>query len=221
MPRPLPALNLRADFYSVAEGEHPRPKDVLHRPVLPGLLSCGRRDVPVRQVFCDGVGHLPLPEDPVDEPHRFRFFRHNLHLPILPFPVTEEGAVGQAGLAVRKPLPFPPCAVFRNAPALLLRQRGHDGNEQLALGVQRVDVFLLGIGLHAFLLQLPDRGEAVHRVPCEPAHRLGHDEIRSGFPGAACGETPWSRSAEQPVLSLNNRTPSIMPLFRLPLSGVS
>ena len=152
-------------------------KDVLHRPVPPGLLPRGRRDVPVRQIFRNGVGRLPLHEQPVDEPHRLRFFRHNFHLPFLPLPVYEEGTVGQADLAVRKPLPLPPCHVFGNGAGLFLRQRGHDGDEELALGVQRVDILFLEVDLHAFLLQLPNRGEAVHRVPCKPAHGLGDDEV--------------------------------------------
>ncbi len=108
-------------------------EDVLHRPVTPRFFPRGRRDAFVRQVFCDGAGRLPLHEHPVDEPHRLRLLRHNLHLSVLTLPVAEEGTAGQADLAVRKPLPFPSGHVFRNAPALLLRQRGHDGDEELAL----------------------------------------------------------------------------------------
>ena len=58
--------------------------------------------------------------------------------------------------------------IFQHGAGLLLRQRRHDGDEKLALGVQRVDVLFLEIDLHAFLLQLPDLGEAVHCVSCEP-----------------------------------------------------
>ena len=66
----------------------------------------------------------------------------------------------------------------RVLPAVIpLRQRGHDGDEQLAFGVRRVDVFLLEIDHHAFLLQLPNRGETVHCFSRKPVHRLSDDKV--------------------------------------------
>lgn len=44
--------------------------------------------------------------------------------------------------------------------------------------MQRVDVLFLEVDLHAFLLQFPDRCEAVHRIPCKPAHGLGDDKVK-------------------------------------------
>ena len=68
--------------------------DVLNRPVPSCLLPCGRGDAFIRQILCNGVGRLPLHEQPVNESHRLCLLRHDLHLPVLPFLVAEERTVG-------------------------------------------------------------------------------------------------------------------------------
>ena len=84
-------------------------------------------------------------------------------------------AVGDADLPIGEPFPLPPCDVLRNAPALLLCKRGHDGDQQLPFGVKCPDIFLFKIALAALFLQLPDGGKAVHGVPCEAGDALGHN----------------------------------------------
>ena len=54
---------------------------------------------------------------------------------------------------------------------------GHDRNEQLALGVQRVDVFLLEVDLDALFLELAHGSQAVHGVAGEAGDGLGDDEV--------------------------------------------
>lgn len=111
---------------------------------------------------------MPLQEQSVYFPYRLRLFFVNDKVPVLAPVIAEEPAERHSDLAICKPLPHSPGAVLGNAPALLLRQRGHDGDEQLALGIESPDVLLLKIALAAVLLQLPDGGKAVYRVPCEP-----------------------------------------------------
>ena len=96
----------------------------------------------------DAIGRLPFEEQSVDAPHHLRFFRYDLRFAIFALAVTEEVLVGHGNLAVGKALPLAPGHVFRDAAALFLRKAGHDCNEQLALGVQRVDP---GDALHSFI----------------------------------------------------------------------
>ena len=111
---------------------------------------------------------MPLQEKTVDPADNFRLPLVDDKVPVLAPVIAEEPAERYADLPVCEPLPHAPGAVLRNAPALLLRQRGHDGDEQLPLGIESPDVLLLKIALAAVLLQLPDGGKAVYCVPCEP-----------------------------------------------------
>ena len=158
--------------------EHPA-----HRLLVPHVLACGRFDAPPCQFRGDGVGRHALKEQTENQPHGFRLLRvhHNLAR-LLVLVQAEEAAVGEADLAVREPLPLPPCDVFRDASAFLLRQTGHDGYQKLAFGIQRPDVFFLEVNLDARVFQLPHGGEAVHGVPREAAYALRYYSIYDTIP---------------------------------------
>ena len=141
------------------------------------------------QLLGDRRRHHALYEQAVDHLHGFRLLRHNARLPILTFFVAEELLVGHADLAIGKSFPLPPGDVLTDGAAFLLRQRGHDGDEQLALAVHRVDVLFLEVYLHAAFLELTDSGQRIHGVPRKPADRFRDDEIdlpRPARPGS-CG----------------------------------
>lgn len=65
--------------------------------------------------------------------------------------VAKKSLEGYGDLAVCEPLSLSPGAVLGNAAAFFLRQRGHNGDKQFSLAVQRPDVFLFKIDLHALL----------------------------------------------------------------------
>ena len=123
------------------------------------------------------MGRASLQEEAVNPADGLRLFLVDDEVPVLAPVVAQEPLERHRDLAVRETLPLPPGAVLRDAPALLLRQRGHDGQQQLALAVKRPDVLFLKVALHPVLLQLPDGREAVHRVPCEAGDALGDDEV--------------------------------------------
>ena len=113
-----------------------------------------------------------------NEPHRFCLLRIDHDLARLLILIqSEEAAVGKADLTVRHALPLSPSDVLGNGAALLLCKTRHDGDEQLPLGIQGPDVFLLEKNLYALVLQLSHRGKAVYRVPCETAYALGDDKV--------------------------------------------
>ena len=85
--------------------------------------------------------------------------------------------IGHADLAVSEPLLLAPGDILRDGSALLLGQGRHDGDQQLALAVQGVDVLLFKVDFHTFFLQFPDGGEAVHSIPGKATHTLGHDRV--------------------------------------------
>ena len=88
-------------------------------------------------------------------------------------------------LAVCKPLPLAPCAVLGNGSGLLLCQRGHNREQQLALAIEGPDVFFLKIALHIVFLQGSDGGKAVNRVSGKTADRLRDDQV--DLPGEGIG----------------------------------
>ena len=112
---------------------------------------------------------------------RLGFFLIDHHLAVLTPVVAEEPLERNHGLAIGEPLAPSPGDVERNAPAFLLRQRGHDRNQKLTLGVESPDVLFFKIDLRAVSLEFPDGGKAVHRVPCETADALGQNQ--PDFPG--------------------------------------
>ena len=142
---------------------------------MPFLFPCRRPYPFLRQPLGNGVWGMPLQEQTVYPADNFCFFFVQDHAAVLAFVIPKEMAVGDADFAIREPLPLPPCDVLRNAPALLLCKRRHDGDEQLPLGIECPDIFLFKIALTAFLLQFPDSGKAVHGIPCEAGYALGHN----------------------------------------------
>ena len=81
-----------------------------------------------------------------------------------------------------KPLPDTPLYILGNAPALLLREGGHDCQDHLRKGILCVNSFLFKINLYTVFLQFPYRLKGVNRVPGESADALGNDVVDfSGF----------------------------------------
>ena len=158
----------------------------LHHAGPPLAFAGGRWDAVSGESLGNGVAGLALHEKSVDAADDLGLVFHHLWEPVRPLPVAEELLVGKVDLAVREPLALAPGDVLRKGATLLLGQRGHDSDEQLALAVKGPDVLLLEVDLHAMLLQLADGGQAVHRVPGKAAHRLGDDEVY--LPGEGIGD---------------------------------
>ena len=57
------------------------------------------------------------------------------------------------------------------------RYRGNDGQQHLALAVQRVDVLFLKIDLHAVFFQFSDGGQRVHSISGKAGDALGDDQV--------------------------------------------
>lgn len=89
--------------------------------------------------------------------------------------IAEKPAERDGDFAVCKPFSLSPGAVFRNAPAFLLRKRGHDGQKKFTLSIECPDILLLEIDLCAVFFQLPYGRKAVHRVPGKSADALSHN----------------------------------------------
>ena len=76
-------------------------------------------------------------------------------------------------VAVLKPQPD----VLGKALAFLLGKRGHDGEQDFAFGIQRVDSLFLEENGDVLVLQLPDVFQAVEGVPGKAADRLGNHHV--------------------------------------------
>ena len=89
------------------------------------------------------------------------------------------------GLSLREILANAPFAIIRNALALLLRKRSEDGQHQLTVPAQTVDILLLKIDRNAQLLQLSYRFQQRHRVTGEAADGFCEHPVDSARP-AVC-----------------------------------
>ena len=161
-------------------------EDALHHAGSPLFLAGGRWNAISGEGLGNGVAGFSLHEKGVDAADDLGLVLHYLREPVRPLSVAEKLFIGEVDLTVREPLALTPGDVLRQGAALLLGQRGHDGNEQFTLGIEGPDVLLLEVDLHVMLLQLADGGQAVHRVSGKAAHRLGDDEV--DFPGEGIGD---------------------------------
>ena len=118
-------------------------QDGFDRTVLPIRPARGRGNTLLCQRGRNARRGLSIQKHPIDLPHdsglRFVDDRGTVCAAL----VAEEVPVGHRNLAVRDALAPAPCDVLGNAAALLLREARHDRDHQLALAVQRVDIFLL------------------------------------------------------------------------------
>ena len=152
-------------------------EDAQYSSRLPRFLASGRWDALRLKDRLDSVGRLSLQEQPINPAHDLRFLGHDLWLAVLTLAIPEEVLVRHGHLSVRKPLALTPCDVFGDVATLLLRQRGHDREQQLAFGIQRVDVLFLKVDLYAMLFQKPNGRQAVHRISGKAGNGLGDDEV--------------------------------------------
>lgn len=152
-------------------------EDAADRALAPVFAAAGRRDAPARELCRDGVERVAREEEAVDFFDRPGLLAVHDERAVRAFVVAEEPCIGDADLAVREALPLAPGRVLGNAAAFFLRERAHDGDEELAFRVERPDVFLLEINLDALVLELPHGGQAVDGVAGETADALRDDEV--------------------------------------------
>ena len=143
----------------------------------PDGLAAGRRDAVGSQVVGDGIGGVAPQELCVNAADNLRLFFVDHQVAVRPPVVAQESAEGHRNLAVGKALALTPGAVLGNAAALLLGQRGHDRQHQLALAVEGPDVLLLKVNLDALVLELADGGQAVDGVAGEAGDALGDNQV--------------------------------------------
>ena len=152
-------------------------QDAFHSALAPLFLAARRPDPHGCQLVGNRPVGKPCKELAVNKPDGLGFFRVYDQVSVLALVVTDEAAVGDRHLAVAYALAVPPGDVFRNAPAFLLGKARHDGDEQLALGIEGLGVFLFKVDLRAVLLELADGGKVVHCVSGETAEAFRDDQV--------------------------------------------
>lgn len=152
-------------------------KNAFHGADLPGLLTARGWNVIIHQVPRNIALRLTLHKHSVYEPYDFRFLGDDLGKTVCALSVAEELLVRKADLTVRKLLALAPGDVLGDGTAFLLRQGGHNRQEQFSLGVECPYVLLFKEDLNAFFLKLSYGGQAVHGVSCKTADRLGNDKV--------------------------------------------
>ena len=120
-----------------------------------------------------GPGEIALIE-PSDD---FRLFRNDLRLAILTLAVAIQLFILDADFASLHSTALAPCDIGGDGFTLRLGEGTGEGDPQLTVFLQRIDVFLLEDDCDAELFQCPDIVEAVHRVAGEAGDRLGQNHI--------------------------------------------
>ena len=133
-------------------------EDALHHLGPPHLFAARRGNTLVSEVGGDGRGGFTIEEQAVNQPDDHRLGLHNDRQPVRAFFIAEEAPVRKAYLSVCKTLALAPCDVLRNGAAFFLRQRGHDGNKQLAFSVQGADVLFFKENFNALFFELAHCG---------------------------------------------------------------
>ncbi len=112
--------------------------------------------------------------DPSDD---LRLFRNDLWLTILTFAVAIQLFILDADLSGFHGTAFTPCDIGGDGFTFRLGEGPGEGDSQLTVLLQRIDIFLLEDDCDAKLFERPDIVEAVHRVAGEAGNRLGQDHI--------------------------------------------
>lgn len=148
-----------------------------HHRLAPVLLSAGRGHAVLREAFRNGVRRVSFEKERVDSPHDLCLFLIDHQIAVRAAVVAERASEGHGDLAVSEALALTPDAVFGNAPAFLLRQRGHDGNHQLALAVEGPDILLFEAHLHAQPLQAAHPFQRVDGIPRKAREDFGENQV--------------------------------------------
>ena len=120
-----------------------------------------------------GSGEIALIE-PSDD---LRLFRNDLRLTILTLAVAIQLFILDADLSGFHGAALTPCDIGGDGFTFRLGEGTGEGDPQLAVLLQRIDIFLLEDDCDAKLFERPDIVEAVHRVAGEARNRLGQDDI--------------------------------------------
>ena len=121
-------------------------------PCVPFVFAARRLDAVGSQPGGNAVRRHALQEHTVDAADDDRLVLIQDEIAIGTPVVAKKPLEGYGDLAVCKPLSLSPGTVLGNTAAFLLRQGGHNGDKQFSLAVQRPDVFLFKIDLHALFL---------------------------------------------------------------------
>lgn len=120
---------------------------------------------------------FPLEVLPVDPLHHLSLCRVDHELPILVLIVSQESIRADLNLALLVAVLEPQPDVLGEALALLLGHGRHDGEHDLAFGIQSIDPFLFKEHADIPVLELPDVVQAVKRVTGKPADGFGDHHV--------------------------------------------
>ena len=120
-----------------------------------------------------GPGEITL----IEPSDNFRLFRNDLRLTILTLAVAIQLFILDAHFSGFHGTAFTPCDIGGDGFTFRLGEGPGEGDSQLTVLLQRIDVFLLEDDCDAELLERPDVVETVHRVAGEAGDRLGQDHI--------------------------------------------
>ena len=105
------------------------PQDALDRGGAPFGLASGSEHAVLCEFLRDAVVCHAFKEKLVDAFDGHGLLRVDDQITVSAFVISEEPLIGDGHFAVSKSLTLSPCAVLRNAPALLLSEAGHNGQE--------------------------------------------------------------------------------------------
>ena len=160
-------------------------KDGLQGGDIPGNLAGNVGDLFRLQLCLDGPESVPGEIPPEDEADRFSLVRHDLRFPVLAADVAQEVLKLNDHPALLHGLLFAPDDVFADTLALGLGEGAVEGEQELALPGDGVEVLLLENDRDAQLAQFTGVFDGVQRVPGKAGEGFGEDEVDPAPPALA------------------------------------
>ena len=146
-----------------------------HRTHRPFFAIFRRGDALFLEVAHDLRDGSPMLIQREDLPHDGGLLRHDEITSILIALIAVELRPPRPSLLIA--FPDAPSRVQRDRTALLLRERGEDRQEHLRKCCPGVDMVVLKDQMDAHLVEVPDIGQTLQRVPGEPRDALRDDQV--------------------------------------------
>ena len=129
------------------------------------------------QLLLDGAQGISSQVSLVDEADDLRLLRHDLRFPVRPPLIAQQLLVLHGDMALLHGLPLSPTDPAAGTLTLSLGEGSVEGDQELALWVDRIDILLLKNYWDSQTSQLPGIIEGVHGVSGEAGDGLGQDHI--------------------------------------------
>ena len=119
----------------------------------------------------------------INEANHLGFLFDHLGQSVFALFEAEKLLVANADFSICKTLALAPCHVVGNGAAFFLSNAGHDGDQQLALSIQRIDALFFKIYCNPAFLELADGSQGINRISGKAGDGLCENQVDLSIKG--------------------------------------